>query len=33
VLPDALARLEQIGEDQIAAAVRELKTALMGALK
>jgi hypothetical protein len=33
VLPDALARLEQISEDQIAAAVRELKIALMGALK
>jgi hypothetical protein len=33
VLPDALARLEQISEDRVAAAVRDLKTALMGALK
>jgi hypothetical protein len=33
VLPDALARLEQIAEDRIAVAVRDLKTTLMGALK
>jgi hypothetical protein len=33
VLPDAFARLEQISEDQIAAAIHKLKTTLMGALK
>jgi hypothetical protein len=33
VLPDALARLEQMNADRIAAAVRELKVALVGALK
>jgi hypothetical protein len=33
ILPDALARLEQITNDQIVAAVHELKTAMRGALK
>jgi hypothetical protein len=33
ILPDALARLEQITNDQIVAAVHELKTAVRGALK
>jgi hypothetical protein len=32
VLPDALARLEQIAEDRAAAAVREIKAALRKAL-
>jgi hypothetical protein len=33
LLPDAFARLEQLAEDRVAAAVRELKTTLKGALK
>jgi hypothetical protein len=33
VLPEALARLEQIAEDRAAAAVRDLKTILGKALK
>jgi hypothetical protein len=33
LLPDALARLEQLAEDRVAAAVRDLKAALKGALK
>jgi hypothetical protein len=33
ILPEALARLEQLAEDHTAAAVREIKTALIGALK
>jgi hypothetical protein len=33
ILPDALARLEQLAEDHAAAAVREIKAALTKALK
>jgi hypothetical protein len=33
LLPDACARLEQIVDDRVAAAVAELKAALRGALK
>jgi hypothetical protein len=33
VLPDAFARLEQISEDQITAAIHKLKATLLGALK
>jgi hypothetical protein len=33
ILPDALARLEQVTNDRIVAAVHELKSAMRGALK
>jgi len=33
ILPDALARLQQLAEDAAIAAIKELKKALMGALK
>jgi hypothetical protein len=33
LLPDAFARLEQLAEDRIAAAMNEFKTVLRGALK
>jgi len=33
LLPDALARLEQLNEDRVIAAVRELKASLQEALK
>ena len=33
LLPNAFARLEQINEDHVAAAIREFKTSLMKVLK
>ena len=33
LLPDALAKLEQLADDRITVAVNELKTAIKGALK
>jgi hypothetical protein len=33
ILPDALARLEQIIDDRVAVAIKEFKTAMKGALK
>jgi hypothetical protein len=33
ILPDALARLQQLAEDSALAAIKELKKTLMGALK
>jgi hypothetical protein len=33
VLPDALARVQQLAEDSALAAIKDLKKALMGALK
>jgi hypothetical protein len=33
ILPDAFARLEQLAEDRVAAAVREIKKTLKDALK
>jgi hypothetical protein len=33
VLPEAMARLEQIIDDRVTAAINEFKTAMKGALK
>jgi len=33
LLPDALAKLEQLIDDRVTAAINEVKTALRGALK